>query len=283
VQRLDDRNMTKNISRIALFASTAAVGIAAFETRAGWKVDDNGNIILKDGHPVYINAAGEEMTVQGDTISRLNGEAMTNRVRAEKAEKALEPFKDIDPESARKAIETIKKIDSKALIDAGDVDKVKESIKAEFTGQLTEKDKALSDAQSRINDMLVGGVFGQSDFIRDRVAIPRDMFEASMRSQFKVEENKVVAYDRAGNRLMSKKRVGEYAEPDEALELLVDMHPQKDSILKADDGKGSGNGGGGGGRGGGRVMRRGDFEKLPPMDQAAAAASMQKGELTIAD
>src|SRR5690606_13031141 len=98
------------------------------------------------------------------------------------------------------------------------------------------------------------------------------------------EEGKPVAYDKSGNRLMSKKNIGVYAEPDEALELLVDMHPQKDTILKADAGGGSGNGGGGGNRlNGGRTMKRSDSENLAPAARAEAAASMGKGELKVVD
>ena len=131
--------------------------------------------------------------------------------------------------------------------------------------------------------MLIDGVFKGNTFINENVAMPADFFQAAMRNQFKVEDGKVVAYDRTGNRLMSKKSVGEYASADEALELLVDMHPQKDTILRAPTAGGSGGGGGGGQRGSGRVLRRADFDQLSPQQQAETAGLVRNGEATLVD
>lgn len=275
--------MTK-ILRAALL-TTVAVFPVAFETgKPGWKMDGDKLALDASGNPIYVNSEGVEASVKGDTIATLNAEAKGHRTAKENAEAALKKYevngKLIDPELAIKSVDTVSKIDAKKLIDAGEVDKVRDTIKAEFTAQLTEKDNAIGERDQRINGMLIDSVFKGSEFIAERVAMPRDFFEAAMRTNFKVEDGKVTAYDRSGNRLMSKKSVGEYADPNEALELLVDMHPQKDTILKAQQGGGSGNQGGGGGRGAGRTIRRADFEALPPGEQAAIAT---KGETTIVD
>lgn len=272
--------MNNHALRFALLASVAAI---AFDNKAGWKLDENGKVETKDGNPIWVTAEGAEQTMAGDTITRLNGEARGHRERAEKAEKTVEAFKDIDPETARKALETVGKLDAKKLIDAGEVDKVRDAVKGEYTGLLSEKDAALAKANSTISSMRIKSVFDGSEFIRDRVAMPRDFFEAAMVNNFKDEDGKVVAYDRSGNRIMSKKTVGEYAAPDEALELLVEMHPQKDTILRAPAAGGSGSQGGGGARGGGRYMSRGDFAKLGPAQQAEAAQKQSAGELTITE
>lgn len=266
-----------------LLASVFATFVGAFDNTAGWKLDADGKIEMKDGNPVYLNAAGQEQVVQGDTITRLNGEAKTHREGKEAAELKLKAFEGLDPEIARKAVETVGKIDAKKLIDAGEVDKVRDAIKAEFTAQLTEKDKTIGDLQSNVGSLNISKVFDGSEFVRDQVATPRDMFQSAFAQNFKYEDGKVIAYDRAGNRLMSKARAGEYAEPDEAIQLLVDAHPQKDLIIKAQTGGGSGNGGGGGNRGGGRTMRRADFEALPPHEQTTIAAQAGKGEMRIVD
>lgn len=275
--------------RNMLLACTALPLVAAFENDGpGWKMDGDKIATDANGDPIYIGADGREQTVAHDALARRNAEAKQHRERAEKAEEALNKYKDangklIDPEVAVKAVDTVSKLDAKKLIDAGEVDKVKDDIKRQFEQQLAEKDTALTAAQQRIDAMLVDGVFKGSEFINERVAMPRDFFEAAMRSNFKVEDGKVVAYDRSGNRLMSKKSPGEYADPNEALELLVEQHPQKDTILKAPSGGGTGGGGGGGNRGTGRVVRRADFDQMAPADKAAAAQAAAKGELTIAD
>jgi hypothetical protein len=270
-----------------LLHSTAISPVAFDAGSPGWKKDADGKLVLDgDGNPIFVNAANVEQSVKGDTIATLQSEAKGHRTRAEKAEGDLAKFKTpdgklLDPEIAVKAVETVGKIDAKKLIDAGEVDKLTDQIKAGFTQQITEKDNALTEARNTINGMKIDGVFKGSEFIAERVAMPRDFFEAAMRSNFKVEDDgKIGAYDRSGNRLMSKKNAGEFADPSEALELLVDMHPQKDTILKANSAGGSGNNGGGGSRGAGRTMKRSDFEALAPADQAAIAT---KGETAIVD
>lgn len=268
-------------------ALLSAVSLLAFNNKTGWKLDADGKIEMKDGNPVWIDADGTEKTLGADTVTRLNGEAKANRIAKEAAETKLAAYtvdgKPIDPTEAAKAIGIVKNIDAKKLIDAGEVDKVRDTVKAEFTGQLTEAQKANSDLQARLDNMTVGGVFSSSEFVRDRVAVPRDMFEATFRSNFKVEDGKPVAYDRAGNRVMSKKRLGEWAEPDEALELLVEQHPQKDAIIKANSNSGSNNNGGGGNKGGGRYLKRSEFDQLDPGKKAAIAADMQAGTVTLVD
>lgn len=271
-----------------LLATTALIAARAFENKAGWKLDADGKIEMKDGNPVWVTAKGEEQVMQGDTIARLNNEAKTHREDKEKAQAELAKYtvngKPIDPEIAIKAVDTVSKLDAKKLIDAGEVDKVRDEIKGQYEAQLSERDKALAERDTELTSLKIGSIFDGSDFVRESIAVPQDMFRSTFEKHFRIEEGKPVAYDKAGNRLMSKKNIGVYAEPDEALELLVDAHPQKDTILKANTGAGSGSGGGGGNRGiGNRTMKRSDFENLNPAARAEAAASMGKGELTVVD
>lgn len=253
----------------------------------GWKIDENGALVLKDGNPVYIDATGAEKVVEAGTITRLNAEAKEHRVAKEEALTKLKAFEGIeDAELARKAIDTVKKLDAKKLIDSGEVDKLQEQIKQQFAAQLAEKEAALNALTAEKNNMLISDIFKSSEFVRDSLAVPRDMFEATFRNNFKVEDGKVVAYGKDGNRLYSKTRISEYADADEALQLLVESHPQKDIILKAQTGNGSGNTGGGGNRGAGRVISASDFAKLQvsnPQQAAEIAAKVGAGEMQFKD
>lgn len=261
---------------IALFSS------AAF-ANAGWKLDADGKIEMKDGNPIWIDANGGEGVLNGDTINRLNGEAKKLRERAEAAENNLKSFDGLDPSKAREAIDKLKDIDTSKLIDSGKLDAAKEEIRKEYEVKLSEERKAREKVEAAYDGERVNNLFAGSDFIKDRIAVPRDMFEATFRQNFKIEDGKIVAYGRDGNRIMSKKNIGDYADASEALELLVEMHPQKDTILRADVGNGSGSNGGSGGRGTGRVLKRADFDKMEPMAKAEAAAKMGKGEIQIVD
>lgn len=272
----------KHVTNLTLLLATTYL---AFQNGNGWKKDENGALMLDgNGNPIWIDANGGEQAVQGDTISRLHGEAKNLRIRAETAETKAKSFEGLDAEKARDALDKLSKIDQKQLIDSGEVDKVRKEISDQYTEKLTEKDKALAAATSRIDNMTIDNIFNGSDFIRDNVAVPADMFQATFRNNFKVEDGKVVAYDKAGNRVMSAKNMGDYADPSEAIEILINSHPQKDLILKANTGNGSGNNGNGGNRGGNaRRMSRADFDAAPPTKQAEIAAQMGKGEITIVD
>lgn len=248
-----------------------------------WKLDENNNIVLKDGDPVYVDANGVEKTVGVDTIARLNNEAKEHRIAKEDALAKLKAYEGIDAQKAREALETVAKLDANKLIDTGEVDKLKAQITQQFQTQLTEKDTAFTELKSKYENMIVDNAFANSDFIRNNVAVPTDMFEAKFRNNFKVENGDVVAYGYDGSRLMSKTRAGEYATVEEAMQILAESHPQKDIILKANPGNGSGSGTGGGSAGGGRYMKRSDFEKLSPVQQADIANKMRKGEIQLTD
>jgi hypothetical protein len=242
------------------------------------KLNDDGFAVVQDGKPVYVNDEGKEIafdvagTVQ--TISRLNGEAKTHRERAEAAEKVAKAFEGItDAEAARKALATVANLDAKKLIDAGEVDKIRaEAIKAvedKYAPIVSERDSL----QKSLVDEKVGGSFARSKMIADKLAIPADLVQARFGEAFKVEGNDVVAYDKSGNKLFSRSNPGEVAKFDEALEILIDQYPYRDSILKSTGASGGGAQGGSGGGSGGKTMSRAAFDALPPAKQAEVARS----------
>jgi hypothetical protein len=245
-----------------------------------WKLDETGAIVMKDGDPVFVDAAGREMVVSHDTIKNLNAEAKNLRLNKEQFEAKLKEYEGIDAVAARKALETVGKLDAKQLIDSGKVDELKNQITQQFTAQVTEKDGTISKLQSRIDSMMIDSIFSNSDFIQNSIAIPSDIFKDSFSKYFKAEDGQVVAYDKSGNRLLSKSKAGEYATPEEALQILIDNHPQKDILLKADVGAGSGSKGGAGSRGAfSRSMTVAEFSKLTPAKQAEVSSKVRSGEL----
>lgn len=267
--------------------STALVGFSfprAFENeKTGWKLDTDGKPVLKDGNPVYIDGSGRELTVEAGTIARLQYEAKTHREAKEAAELKLKPYEGLDAEKAKAAIDTVSKFNAKQLIDAGEVEKVRDEISKNYTTQLTEKEKAITELGARIQSMTMQNAFQGSKFVTERVAVPPEMFQATFGRNFRFESDKLIPYGADGNKIYSKKRVGEIADFDEALEIIMESYPNKDKVLKAPDNSGSGNNGGGGNRGGGRTMSRNDFDKLDPMQKSQVAAAINKGEMQVVD
>lgn len=235
------------------------------------KLDENGNAVLVEQNgvklPVYVHDDGKDLPFDAAAtvakIHTLNGEAKGHRERAEAAEARLKPFVDIgieDPVAAKAALETVANLDSGKLLTAGKVDEIKIAARKAADDQLAaaqknhaaEIDKYKGEnakLTQTLHNELIGGNFNRSKFITDKVAIPVDMVQATFGSQFKVEDGKIVAYDKSGNKIFSRSKPGDLADFDEALETIVDQYAHKDQILKGTvkDGGGASNGGGGGG------------------------------------
>lgn len=239
-------------------------------------LDANGNAVIRNGKPVYVADDGKEVEFDAPatvtTISRLNAEAKSHRERAEAAEGSLKSFDGIaDPAAARKALDVVANLDQKKLVDAGEKDKaIAEAIKAveEKYAPIVKKSETLEQA---LYAEKIGGSFSRSKVIADKFAIPADLVQARFGSAFKIEDGKTVAYDHAGNKIFSRARPGELADFDEALEVLVDHYPYKDSILKGSGASGGGAGGSNPGAGGKKTITRAQFQSLDPSAQAATA------------
>lgn len=235
--------------------------------------------VNEQGLPLYIHDDGKEVAHDAPqtvaTISRLNGEAKTNRERYEKAESALKTFEGIeDPAAAKKALETLKNFDDKKLVDAGEVEKIKlEAIKAveeKYAPIVQERDAV----QQQLHKELIGGGFARSKFIQENIAVPVDMIQATFGQSFKIEEGKVVAYGADGQKIYSRTRPGEVADFDEALETLVGGYQYKDHILKGGQGSGGGFQGGGGNKSGPKSLAecKTKEEKIAYMKQVGEQA-----------
>lgn len=197
--------------------------------------------------PLYVESDGKyRLDVEGgfklpDEINGLTSALNKERDARGKLEKQIKKFEGIeDPEAALKALETIQNLDQKKLIDAGEVEKVKSEVEKVYKAKLEEKDQALQEKDSILARELIGGRFARSKFISEKMAIPPDLVEARFGSSFKIEQGRVIAYDQHGNQLYSKEKPGELAEFDEALSILVEQYPYKDSILKGSNATGPG-------------------------------------------
>ncbi len=235
--------------------------------------------VNEQGLPLYIHDDGKEVAHDAPqtvaTISRLNGEARTNRERYETAETSLKAFEGIeDPTAAKKAMETLKNFDDKKLVDAGEVEKVKaEAIKAiedKYAPIVQERDAF----QTQLHNELIGGGFARSKYIQDNIAVPADMIQAQFGKNFQIENGKVVAVGADGQKIYSRTRPGEVADFDEALESLVGGYQHKDSILKGGQGSGGGFQGGGGNKSGPKSLAecKTKDEKIAYMKQVGEQA-----------
>ena len=206
---------------------------------------DGDHAVLLDGKPVYISDDGAENAYDVNqmmgTISARNGEAKAFRERAETAERAVKSFEGItDPAAAIKALGIVGNLDAKKLIDAGEAERVKADVVKTYTEKLTAAEKRAADLEGNWSKAEINRAFASSQFIKDKTAIPADFLQAALSDRMKFEGGKVTVYDTQGNKMLSRAKPGEDAGFDEALSMLVDAHPQRDSILKGNSNGGSG-------------------------------------------
>jgi DNA-directed RNA polymerase subunit F len=274
--------MTKFKTLTALAALSVAMP-RGFDGDAepGWKIGEGGAVEMRDGNPVYRQADGSEAILDAGVIARLNGEAKTHRTEKEKALEKLKAYEGIDPAKAREAFDKLSKIDQKALIDAGEVDRVKGDIEKTYKGEIETRDGTINELRSKLANIVTQNAFANSDFVRDNVAVPVDMLQATFGQNFKVEDDKLIPHGPDGKPILSKKRLGEVADFEEGIQILIENYKYKDRILAADRHSGSGSTGGGNGRGASKYISRADFEKLSPPQQAEVAGKMRAGEMAF--
>jgi hypothetical protein len=229
------------------------------------KTDENGQVVVEDGKPIYIHDDGKEIPFDAKAafikIKEQGTENKTWREKYQALETKLEPFQDLDPEEARKALDTVKNLEDKQLIDAGEVETVKKNLAASYEENLNNTKKSyeqkmqelngkLDQQNNNIEELLLLGAFERSPFIREKTNLTPDIAYASFKKGLQVEYDKegkphVVGYV-DGEKLFSRKDPGKLADPEEAIEMIINAYPYKDRILR-----GSGQGGSGGGPGGG--------------------------------
>lgn len=249
------------------------------------KLDDAGHVVVADGKPVYVHDDGKEAPFDAAatvaTISRLNAEAKGHREAKEAAEDKLKLFEGLDdPAAARKAMETVKNIDAGALLTAGKVEEIKAAARKAAEEQVAAASKASAEAvaaekaradklESALYGEKIGGAFARSKFVSDKLTLPGPAIEKIFGDRFKIEDGRTVAYDSTGNKIFSRSKPGEVADFDEALELLIDQWPYKDSLLRGVNQQGGGGKpGNGAGKPGQKTINRGAYDALNPTEQA---------------
>jgi hypothetical protein len=236
------------------------------------KLDENGNVVLKDGKPVYIDKDEKEIDVDVPAlfakVTQLNAENKNHRERNETLQANLEPFKDIEDipkwkADADKAIEQVKNFTDKELVEAGKVEQIKSEMRSahedekgkilqQFATEKTELQDALKKKDGTIYSLMVSAKFAQSPFFtgqKPKTLLTPEIAEAYFGKHFKVEEQKdgslrVIGYMETNNPVYSRKNPGEIADFDEALESIIDKYPMRDRIMRAAQGGSGGQGGG---------------------------------------
>lgn len=139
-----------------------------------------------------------------------------------------------------------KTAEEKQLEAKGDFERLKQRMAEEHTkevGKLKAQIDAISGdlnkSKATINELMIGGQFGQSKFISEDTVYTPAKARVLYGDHFEIVDGKVVAYDKpksAGNRTALVDSYGNPVGFDEALRKIVEADPERDYILK-DKGK----------------------------------------------
>lgn len=249
-----------------------------------WKKDAAGKLAEgADGNPIWIKDDNTEQPVP--SISALNLEAKNNREKAEKLERDLAAFNGLDPVKAREAIAKLKDVDLSKLVSQDKLEEARALVAQQFTDEINKLKGDLDTARKQNADNMIDMQFAASGFVKDKIAIPGSMFKDSFRKHFTMDEHgKLVAKDANGNVIYSTNGSGGPASFDEAIAKIIDVHPDRNAILRAPNHSGTGNNGNGGQTvDNARRVLRTDFDKMSPGEQAQIGQQAGKKEVVIVD
>ena len=227
-------------------------------------------LVMQDGKPVYTMDDGTDQPVDPSSmhskILELNKEGATRRARITELEDAAKAFEGItDPAAAVKALETVANLNDKQLVDAGEVERVKNAAIEALKETYEPLENENKELKSQLHNALVGGEFGRSTYLTEKTTMSPTMAEALFGKHFTVKDGKIEAKGPDGNPIYSPDpgRAGEVATFDEALAVLIKGHPDQKRVLQGANQDGSGGQGGGDGGDTGGTITRADYEKLP--------------------
>jgi hypothetical protein len=155
----------------------------------------------------------------------------------------LKEFEGLDPKELRALVAAKKTAETEALEAKGAWDSLKSQMVAAHTAELQVEREGKSAAETRaielasqIAELTVGVAFGSSKFITDELTLSVAKARRVYGSHFEFKDGAVVAFDKPAGSKDRNVLVDAKGDPlafDVALTKLVDMDPDKDTLLKS--------------------------------------------------
>ena len=233
----------------------------------GVAIDEKGfPIVLQEKDGVEVETGLDAIHLYSKVPS-LMAEAKGHRLAAEEANKVINLFKEREVgdipaflEEALAALETVGNLEEGKLVDAKKIEEIKLQAQENIKLKLEEKEKAYKDgtaklenllkkADRNIYDLMVRDKIQTSTFVKEKWNGTVESAYRYWKDQIKVEPHdtvqdklQVVCYYTNGEKVMSQEKIGEPADLDEALSLLVSKDADSDSLLRGTAAEGSGKG-----------------------------------------
>lgn len=212
--------------------------------------EDPGKIEDKKPDPTPDPKKPEPDNKPSDAEAKLLKEVMEKKNKLKEKEDALEAanerlkaFEGIDPAIARKLLADQAAAEAAQLEAKGEFERVKqmmvEAHKAEkeaLTAAVAEREEKLSNAERTIADLTVGAAFSQSNFISEDLVLTPAKARQIYGSHCEVENGRVVVYDKPkgeSNRTKLVNGSGDALPFEDGLKKLVEMDPDRESLLRS--------------------------------------------------
>lgn len=222
--------------------------------------------------PVNVDSLMATMRKQRENENRATGELKKFQAEVDKYKKLFDGIENPTEymEKARSAFETVANFSetqkkSKEELEAMAAEKVKtvgnnwqlkyDNLQRELTTQIEEAGKRVLAKDQQIKNMLIKGVFERSRYIPEKTTLPADIAYVTFSRYFDVVEIDghngvpdlaVRAFDPKGGfgdsrvELTSKVHPGHFPSDEEALQIIIESHPNAESFLKSTGKQGSG-------------------------------------------
>jgi hypothetical protein len=222
-----------------------------------YKLTEDGKSILMDekGLPVVFDEKeGKEFGLDAihlfTKIPALQEEAKTHRLNAKTLADKLALYGTIEPNIALEAIETVKALSVGDLKKKEEVDLIKKETEEAWNLKLVNQAKSYEErvkaqqelVQKREDDLrksLLGSNFARSQFFSGKTPITTltpEIAEAYFGKHFRVNKDELgnmsIVGQHKGADIYSRKRPGEFADFDEAMEKIIEAYPHKETILQ---------------------------------------------------
>jgi hypothetical protein len=244
-----------------------------------WKRDENGQLVMDDsGNPVRVGTDGKEYAFSDDvldsTLQNLetaNAEAAKRKQKLRDLEGKLKPIEDIEDlqkwrKEADEAMKTVQNLKDEDLIKSSEVENFKKQLTDSYEQKIQELQGQLEKTAGKLREKSISAQFAQSSmFVGEdkKTAFTPRVAEKYFGSNFHLDEETgdPIPYDNQGNKILSRKNPGNTASFDEAIEILIEQDPDRDSILRGPKPGGGTPPGGGPGPSRDTAMSRQDFIK----------------------
>jgi hypothetical protein len=100
--------------------------------------------------------------------------------------------------------------------------------------------REVDSLQAKLTQQTIGEAFRSSKFVAERLTLPADIIASHFGQHFTIDGGRIVGLDANGTQIWSRARIGEIADFDEALSVLVGRYEHRDAIMTAPPQQGSG-------------------------------------------